>query len=505
MASPTLYAVLHTWKCTRTHHKLALHALLHLQCERAVDWRNLFLRHVEPYLAGTTAPDDRFGDFRNHVLHVAEQNWGGAPAAAEAWFQRTLAELKARRWKKAIYSAGILSHYYFDPLQPLHTGETPEAGVLRRPMDWAVAQAYPELQRILEQDLGGYPPVSAPSGSDWLSRMVVSGATAAHAHYEVQIDHFDLARAVRRPADGLDQECRDRIAGLLGHAVVGWARILDRLLTDAAVEPPRVRIGALGMLTRLTIPIFWLTRRAHFAAQQAVVADIARELERTGKVVSSLPDECRAIRSLHAEEVLKSPLAEVDAAKPRPLGTLHGTGAPDRSPQPIPKPKAEAKVKVKASAAPQAAVPARREPVTAPLSHASPVEQSPGVGAKAAGQLLQAGIKTVGDLLTADPQSLLKKVGQRFLDAGTIRQWQLQAELQCRVPGLAGQSVQLLVSAGVESAEDLATSDAETLLELVTTLAESSAGQRILREEQPPTLADVERWIDAAQPRAAAA
>ncbi len=501
MATPTLYAVLIHWKCTRTHHKLALDALRHLRCDHAEDWRNLFLRHVEPYLAGTTAPDERFGDFKNHVVHVAEKSWGGAPAAAEAWYLRTLAELKARRWKKAVYSAGILSHYYVDPLQTFHTGETPEAGVLRRPVDWAISQAYPELQQILEQDLGGYPEIAVPAGGDWLSRMVLAGATAAHAHYEVLIDHFDLARAVRRPADGFDQECRDRIAGLLGHSAAGWARILDRLFKEAEVEPPRVRIGTLGLLARMTIPIFWFTRRAHFAAQQAVTADIARELLRTGKVVASLPDECRAIRSLHAEEVLKTPVADVDATKPRPIGTLYGTGKPDRRPKPAPKPEVVAAPKVETPKSPAASKPA--PPV--PLSHASPIDQSPGVASKPAGQLLQAGIKTVGDLLMADPQALLKKVGQRFLDAGTVRQWQLQAELQCRVPGLSSQIVQLLVGSGVESAEDLATSDPDTLFELVTTLAATPAGERMLRDDAPPTLADVEQWIDAAQPRAAAA
>ncbi|WLD14828.1 DUF4332 domain-containing protein [Planctellipticum variicoloris] len=502
MASSTLYAVLIQWKCTRTHHKLAFDALRHLRSDHAEAWRNLFLRHVEPYLAGTTAPDDRFGDFKNHVVHVAEKAWGGAPAAAEAWYLRTLAELKARRWKKAVYSAGILSHYYFDPLQTFHTAETPEAGVLRRPVDWAISQAYPELQQFLEQDLGGYPEIAVPAGSDWLSRMVLAGAAAAHAQYEVLVDHFDLTRAVVRPADGFDQECRDRLAGLLGHSAVGWARILDRMFNESEVEPPRIRIGGLGLLARMTIPIFWFTRRAHYAAQQAVTADIARELQRTGKVVSSLPDECRAIRSLHAEEVLKTPVADVDAAQPRPIGTLHGTGKPDRRPKPTPKPEIAAVPKIES---PKPAMPARPATTTAQLSHASPIDQSPGIASKPAGQLLQAGIKTVGDLLTADPQALLKKVGQRFLDAGTVRQWQLQAELQCRVPGLTGQAVQLLVGSGVESAEDLATSDAETLFELVTTLAATSAGERMLRDDAPPTLADVERWIDAAQPRAAAA
>lgn len=232
-----------------------------------------------------------------------------------------------------------------------------------------------------------------------------------------------------------------------------------------------------------------------------MAADIARELQRTGKVVASLPDECRAIRSLHAEEVLKTPIADADAAKPRPIGTLYGTGKPDRRPKPAPRPEVATAPKAESQKAPAPSQPAH----STELSHASPIDQSPGIASKAAGQLLQAGIKTVGDLLMADPQALLKKVGQRFLDAGTVRQWQLQAELQCRVHGLSSQVVQLLVGSGVESAEDLATSDPETLFELVTTLAATAAGERMLRNGAPPTLADVEQWIDAAQPRAAAA
>ena len=548
MSKSRLFAVLFRWKCTSTHHQLAMDALRHLRAERAERWQNLFLRHVEPYLAGATAPDDRFGDFKNHVLLISENRWGGPIPAAEAWYQKTLSSLKAKKWSAAVYSAGVLSHYYMDPLHPLHTVQSTEAGILRRAVGWAVGRNYLELQQILEKDLGGYPDVVIPAGADWLGKMIKTGAEKAHPAAQIVLDHFDLAKAVRQPASGMDQECRDKLAALVGQAVIGWARILDRLVTEAEVEPPRVQIGTLGVLATLTIPIFWLTRRARWAAERALVYDVHNEFQRTGKVIHDLPLECRTLRAVHAEEVLKRPLADLDGIAPRPLGSLFGTGAPDRRPQPAPKPVKEKPVRekvapepklkepepklketakpvadakpVKPTAAPVAAAPvpppvapiAARSPATVDfemeggdLQLDSPIDQSPSIGSKAAGQLLQAGIRTVGDLLDADPAALLKKAGQRFLDVETIRQWQSQAALRIQVPGLSTQAVQLLVGSGIESASDLATSDGETLLELVVTLAESSAGQRILRDGPPPTLADVMGWIDSAAERSAAA
>ena len=61
---------------------LAVDALRHLRGADAERWSDLFLHHYGEYLAGSEAPDERFKDFRNHVLHVAEGQWGGAPQEA---------------------------------------------------------------------------------------------------------------------------------------------------------------------------------------------------------------------------------------------------------------------------------------------------------------------------------------------------------------------------------------------------------------------------------------
>ena len=74
--------------CRTTHHRLAVDALRHLRVPEAEKWSDLFLHHHAEYLAGSEAPDERFKDFRNHVLHVAENGWGGAPQEARRWYSR---------------------------------------------------------------------------------------------------------------------------------------------------------------------------------------------------------------------------------------------------------------------------------------------------------------------------------------------------------------------------------------------------------------------------------
>ena len=106
------------------------------------NWRRLFLKHAEALLSGATAPDDKFKDFRNHVVHVREKCWGGAVESAETWYQQTVDALHGKEWAKAAYAAGVLSHYYADPLMPLHTAMTEEAGIVHRACERSVFRSY---------------------------------------------------------------------------------------------------------------------------------------------------------------------------------------------------------------------------------------------------------------------------------------------------------------------------------------------------------------------------
>jgi predicted flap endonuclease-1-like 5' DNA nuclease len=325
-----LFNVLFAWKCKSTHHKLALDALTQLRGPDALRWQNLFLKNIEPYLEGSKAPDDRFKDFRNHVLHVAENNWGGAVAAAAKWYAMTLESLRSEDWTTAVYRAGVLSHYYTDPIQPFHTGQSDAEGNIHRAAEWSIAQGYDELRQILLKDLGGWPEVTVPGGSDWLARMVTAGAEAAHPHYQPLIDHYDVHVGVKNPPAGMDQEFKDRIARLIGHAAVGFARILEKCFTEAAAEPPNTSVTLDGVLSALAIPIHFVTKRMADGKERAIVEAAYRELQATGRVKNALTEDDRSIRQLHTTEVLKTTEAALDSKPIGPTGAKYASGAPAR-------------------------------------------------------------------------------------------------------------------------------------------------------------------------------
>ena len=334
--SSTLFNVLFAWKCSSTHHKLALDALHQIRGDAAENWRNLCLKNIEVYLDGSKAPDNTFKDFKNHVLHVRENYWGGAVAATQNWYDATVVALRARKWTDAVYAAGVLSHYYTDPIQPYHTGQCEAEGIVHRAAEWSIACAYRELTGILETDLGGWPEVEVPNSPDWLPRMVRAGADLANPHYEACIEHYDLKSGVKDPPRGLDQDMKDRIAKLIGYAVVGYARIMERALAESEASPPETGITLLGVMAQLTIPIFWVTKKLKDGKERAIVEATFNEFQATGKVIDTLSDDDYAIREIHAKEVLKKPLDELDAEKPTPVGAAHSDGTRLRARSAVP-------------------------------------------------------------------------------------------------------------------------------------------------------------------------
>ena len=325
-----LYRVVFRSVCRGTHQRLAVDALRHLRGADSERFCDLFLHHHATYLAGSTAPDERFKDFRNHVVHVEENYWGGAPAAARLWYSRVVDALRRREWDEAVYAAGVLSHYFSDPFMPLHTAQTEEETKVHRPLEWSIAHAYGLLQQIIERDLGGYPQLETPQRDDWLERMILTGAELAHEHYGAVLQHYDLGRAVRHPPAGMDQECQDRLAQCLGHAVVGFARVLERALTESEVEPPPIETTLQGFLVAAASPLRGVLHYAADLSERMAIEAIFDEVQRTGKVVKNLPEDDREIRRLHAEEIRRQPLFQLDHQLTSLTGTLYGSGARDR-------------------------------------------------------------------------------------------------------------------------------------------------------------------------------
>jgi predicted flap endonuclease-1-like 5' DNA nuclease len=304
-----LFRIVYAAHANGTHHKLALDALQSLQVEKSDAWMRLFLKHAELYMVGAKDPDNTFKDFKNHVLHVGDAYWGGAPEQTVVWYGKTVAALKEQRWADAVYAAGVTSHYYTDPIHPFHTGQTEAENAIHRAAEWSISRSYNDLRAL---GLERYPVLAVPAhtGPDWLKSMVCDGAEFSHRYYEKLIAHYDIHRGVTDPPAGLDGVARGIVAELLIYAATGFARILERAIAEAAVAPPHVDLGLDTIMATIKIPAKALAKRLSNVEDRKVVEAMYDELKATGRVDKALPEDDRMVRDLYAKEVLGAKLAK---------------------------------------------------------------------------------------------------------------------------------------------------------------------------------------------------
>ncbi len=129
----------------------------------------------------------------------------------------------------------------------------------------------------------------------------------------------------------------------------------------------------------------------------------------------------------------------------------------------------------------------------------SPVVDAPSIGPKMAEKLALVSVETVSDLVSASAESIASQLDIKYVTADTVSDWQKQALMVCRVPNLRGHDAQILVGVGVSTPEELAASDAASLMSKVAKFASSKAGQRVLRGASSPDKAEVVEWVHWAQ------
>lgn len=299
-----LYRIVYAAHANGTHHKLALDALPLLRAPDADRWQNLLLKHAQRFLEGSKAPDNTFKDFRNHVLHVRDNYWGGAPEKTAEWYAKLIEELRAEQWEQAVYAAGVLSHYYTDPIHPFHTGQTEAENIVHRACEWSINRSYDDLAKLGRQRSSDKPvEVSVPQGPNWLKEMVCNGAELANKQYERLISHYDFHRGSADPRAGLDAVAQRLVGDLIVYAATGFARILDRAFSESGATPPDVSLTAETFVATLQIPAKWVQKKLADAADRAAVLAMYDELQTTGRVEATLPEDDRIVRDLHAIEV----------------------------------------------------------------------------------------------------------------------------------------------------------------------------------------------------------
>jgi hypothetical protein len=564
-----LFRIVYAAHARGTHHKLALDALRHLEGTDTDMWQRLFLAHAKLYLSGSKAPDDEFKDFKNHVLHTRDGFWGGAPDKVRSWYSHLVEALAHADWPTAVYCAGVLSHYYTDPIHPFHTAQSEAENNIHRACEWSISKSYDELSALGEREFADMH-IDIPRDPNWLVQLLCQGAERANSHYERLIAHYDITRGVVDPPAGLDQVAKRIVAELIRFATLSYGAVLSRAIAEANVHAPDVPLTAATLLAAVQVPIKVLGKRMADAEDRRTIERIYDELVATGKVEQNLPEDDRAVRELHAREVLAQraeppQISTVFPFKARervvtridkrravrraeeeaqsnviPLRAVQASAEPRATPQPaaVPQPAAAAVAQLWASdeepaeaserthARPRAGltdrldrvpVPAPREPRAAEqelvaeaegrrfyLTPDSDVVDGPSIGPKTAERLNPHGIKTVRDLLKADPAALAVLVNARHISPETISSWQDQASLVCTVPGLRGTHAQLLVGAGYRSGDEIAAAEADKLCADVLGFATSAAGQRLLRNGDPPDIEKIKGWLEAARSTRAA-
>ncbi len=133
------------------------------------------------------------------------------------------------------------------------------------------------------------------------------------------------------------------------------------------------------------------------------------------------------------------------------------------------------------------------------LDEEDPLESAPSIGPKTAERLRDIGIETVRQFLDADAADMAAQLDNRRLSRKLLGAWQAQSRLMCAVPNLHGHDVQILTSCGITSEKELAARDAGELLATTKSFVKTKEGERVLRNNKAPDLAEVTGWIDAAR------
>ena len=136
------------------------------------------------------------------------------------------------------------------------------------------------------------------------------------------------------------------------------------------------------------------------------------------------------------------------------------------------------------------------------LNPSSPIVDAPAIGPKTAARFEAIGLTTIHDLLAHEAERISIELNTKWITPRLVSQWQAQARLACQIERLSAAGAGLLVMAGIETAEDLALQDAVKVHSLLQSVAESTEGLRLLRDQGPPPLKTIQRWVESARANA---
>lgn len=289
-----IITILRAAHCRSTHHYFAIDALEHLQTAQSRRLASILLKYHDEYLEGAKAPDNSFKDFQNHVVHVRQKNWGGAPMLCQEWMGKARQFLDEANWKKAAYACGVLSHYFTDPIMPLHTAQSSRETAVHRPMEWSIFQSYDTIYRQAKSN-GINCEFKLATDTQWIAKAVIAAASVANRHYDQLIAGYDLNRGNANPREGLSAEAIEVLAELFSLAIHGLSAVLTRLADETTAQLPQLSLTMTSLLATVDMPLAWIMRKISDSKERTSVAAIYREYQKTGTLKRNLPAEIAVV------------------------------------------------------------------------------------------------------------------------------------------------------------------------------------------------------------------
>jgi len=503
-----LLSILRAAHCRSTHHYFAIDSLRLVQTEPGMRLRGILLKHHERYLSGAKDPDERFRDFQNHVVHVQDGYFGGAPRLAMRWYDRLLGHLVSSRYEDAAYAMGVLSHYFTDPLMPLHTAQSEREALVHRPMEWSICKSYDRILKCWTEDelrlvfqLG--------DGDGWLGEAIMKGARFANRSYKRLVQDYDVDLGSDNPVAGLNQEAIKTFAELFGLSITGLARIVERAAGEAETRCgnrlPVVGLSAASLFATLQIPEHAWRRWVENKAERLAIQDIVTEYRMTGKVIEHMPNEVyiknRVMEVREREKQWGLQRHERLLAKgshaARIVATVPGaeTTANNAAPtldQIVTNNETVVSLPFESSA--------KSAGLKNPRIHrACPLVDAPSIGPKTAAHFSAIQVFTIGEFLDLPAASMSRRIRRTWITTTVIEAWQAQTRLMCDIPGLLTRDVQMLVSVGCRSTDDLILQQPLELAGQMAAQAQTPDGRRMLHGAPPATADDIARWIISAR------
>lgn len=476
--------------CRSTHHLFAMDALPLVHTPAGQRLVGLILRYYRDYLKGATDPDTRICDFHNQIIHVEDGYWGGAPRVANQWYNRMLMHLRDGRYRSVARSAGILSHYFTDPIQPFHTASTDREALVHRPFERSVYQSY---EAILDRWRSDQLRIVFRLGSeeDWLESAIFKAAGFAYGKFSPLVNSYRFEQGVKDASDGLDDTALATLAELFGLSITGWARVLDRVAQEGESHA-KARIPSFSTFwpaTRSTLATpfsLWL-RRCLSCIEEIEMHELAKEYRETGELKEYLPAEVdikRRVIKVHRDEKRYQNENKRRRAERRQLDV-------ERERRRQAEKQAERELEKKAAMEACSSLPQ--------LSPTDQLVKAPSIDRKTANLFGEMKIRTIGAFLTCDPAKAAEQLPVEPMGANLIRLWQVQASLMCFIPGLSELDAQLLAGAAFKSAFQIARSDPKQIRERIDRYSATASGREYLQGQPIPSMRSINLWIQNAQ------